>query len=297
MKAKKALSSGVWMFRSTFITILLVASALQSQAQSYPISQAPGSLLINLSGPSAGVSDWMVNGVNQLMQQWYYFSVDGGTVHSLDNLGLISSSETTSGNNTTVYADYGNSVIQVQVNSTLKPGNGAQSILSTSFTLYDPDSVQHTYSFYQYSDFDLGGGSGNQSAKWTLTGFPRVTQSDTTGDSLVGTMTAVSGGTGDAEFVQAGLYDGMQFGITNGAPIAPTLNNTLTAGPGNVNFAYQANGTLAAGASGLSFIETETVTVPEPSTAAWTFTGMLILGLNHVRKLASSKKVVKKASL
>jgi len=299
MKSKKALASGVWMFRSTFITILLAVSAVQSRAQSYPITQGSASLLVTVSGANAGISAWTINGVNQLVQQWYYFSVDGGTVHSIDTLGLVSSSETTSGNNTTVNATYANSMIQVQVDSTLMPGNGGgQSILSTDFTLYNPDLVQqHTYSFYQFSDFDLGGVPGNQSEHWTTLGTPRVTQTGSSGQSVVGTFGAVSGGSGDAEFVQAGLYNGMQFGITNGAPIAPTLNNTLTAGPGNVDFAYQANGTLGPNATGLSFVETETVTVPEPSTTALIFSAALVLQVFAGRRLASFKKVVKKASL
>lgn len=303
-KINKALTGWVWKGQSAVATILLAGSAIRVGAQSYTISAGDASIQINLSGADAGISDWTLNNnEDDLNQQWYYYSVNGGPVYSIDNIGLLSSTESTSGGQTTVGAIYENSSIEVQVNSTLSPGNGGQSVLSSDITLTDLTGTQNTYNFYQYSDFDIGGGLGNQTVRSTppASGIPRITQTSSTGESLVATFGAVSAGTGDTIKVQTGTFDGTdgsdQFGLYDGNNPAPNLNNNLSAGPGNVDFAYQIyNASLGPNTtSGLSFTELETV--PEPSTISLIFSGMLASWLYYGRKLASFKKVWKKALL
>lgn len=290
---KNARTIQVCLCQALIALVLLVVTECRAQQTSFSISAGGASMQLNLSGSGAGISNWSLNGVNQLLQQWYYYSVDGGAVYSIDNIGLVSSTESTFAGNTTVDAIYSNSMLQVTVASTLKPGNAGQSIFSSNISVYNPSGVQHDYALYQYSDFALGSGSGNQTVQFAGTGVPyKVTQTSSTGESLVGTLGAVSGGSGDLVLEQAGLTDGNQFGILNGAPSGPTLNGTLTAGTGNVDFAYEVNGTLNSGATGLSFVEVQTV--PEPSAIALLLPGVLGFGLYYGRKSGSFKKVVKK---
>ena len=67
---------------------------------------------------------------------------------------------------------------------------------------------------------------------------PLIRLSNRGGATLTGTVTALSAGASIAPEEQAGLFDGSMFGLVNGNP-APTLNNNLNAGPGNVVYAYR----------------------------------------------------------
>jgi hypothetical protein len=293
-KTNKALSSGVWMLQSTVITILLATSAIQSQAQSYSLSARNTSIQIDVAGGTPGVSDWQINGVNQLNQQWYYYSAGSGPINSIDTIGTFSSQYENIGNTPFLNQTYSNGTVFVTTDYTLQsqPTGSGQAKLSTLIGLQNLSGTTQTFHFYIYSDFWLGNNSGNQNVQFAGLGAPyQVTQSGN-GGNVVGTITGISGGTSDTVELQAGLYNGMQFGITNGGPTV-TLNNTLSAGTGNVNFAYEVNATLTSGTA-ISFTELESV--PEPSTLALVFSGMLVFGLYYGRKLASFNKVVKKAS-
>jgi hypothetical protein len=295
----KAFDSCRWLYQGALFAILLAAPVIQSQAQSYAMSTGGASMQINLTGSGAGISDWQFNNADQLNQQWYYFSVDGGQVYSISDLGLFSSSQTSIGNQTTVDAVYSNSVlgVEVTVNSTLGPTGTGQSTLNTTIALYNLTGSSHAYNLYQYSDFDIGGSSGDQTVNLTLNEsllFSNIKQtSSSTGQILTGRLSGVSGGTADALEDETGTFDGTdgsdQFGIYDGDHTSPTLDDNASTGPGNVDFAYEVNGTLGANSTtGLSFGELETV--PEPSTIGLIFSGMAFFGLYYRNKLASIKK-------
>jgi len=79
----KPLTSRVRLYQNTVIAILFAGTVVQSGAQIYPLSAQDSSVQINVAG---GVSDWMIDGVNQLNQQWFYYSVGSGPVYSIDTI-------------------------------------------------------------------------------------------------------------------------------------------------------------------------------------------------------------------
>lgn len=287
-KANKALASSVWMLQRTVITILLAASAIQTQAQSYSLSARNTSIQVDVAGGTPGVSDWQVNGVNTLNQQWYYYSVGAGTVNSIDTIGTFSSQYENIGNSPFLNQTYSNSTVFVTTDYTLQsqPVGSLQAKLSTLVGIQNLSATTQTFHFYIYSDFLLG-----NTVQLSTSQPYQVTQIGNGGE-LIGTITGISGGTGDSVGEIAGLVNGTQFGLGNGNP-APTFNGPFSAGPGSVDFGYEVNATLTSGTS-ISFTELESV--PEPSTLALVFSGMLVFGLYYGRKLASFNKVVKKAS-
>jgi hypothetical protein len=294
-KTNIAQSGRLWMLQNAAFVMLLAASAIQSQAQTYTLSARNTSLQVDVAGGTPGLSDWLINGVNQLNQQWYYYSTGSGPINPIDAIGTFSSQYENIGNSPFLNQTYSNSTVLVTTDYTLQsqPVGSGSAKLSTLIGIQNLSLTTQTFHFYIYSDFWLGNNSGGQNVGFTGLGAPYQVNQSGNGLNLIGTITGISGGTGDSVELQAGLFNGQQFGITNGAPTV-TLNNTLSAGPGNVTYAYQVDATLAAGTA-ISFTELESV--PEPSTFALVFSGMLVFGLYYGRKLASFNKVVKKASV
>jgi hypothetical protein len=106
-----------------------------------------------------------------------------------------------------------------------------------------------------------------------------------TGVTLTGTVIALSGGNPVAPAEEAGIYNGTMFGLVNGNP-APIFDNTLTAGPGNVDFAYEWDVNLAASGnpgSSITFSEIQVV-VPEPSSVGLVVSGMVALAFFYRRR-------------
>ena len=274
-------------YQNTLIAILFAGTVVQSGAQVYTLSAQNSSVQINLAG---GVSQWTIDGVNQLNQQWFYYSVGSGPVYSIDTIAPWSTPTISHGSAPSLTETYANSTISVKTIFTLQsqPSGSGKATLGDAITVNNTSATAQTYHFFQYSDFDLGGVSGDQYVQFNSNGAGtayQVVQTGLAGATLTGTVTALSGGTSVSPEEQAGIYDGTMFGLVNGNP-APLLNNTLTAGPGNVVYAYEWDVTLAASGnpgSSLTISEIQAV-VPEPSTAALIGSGMLVLALLYQRR-------------
>jgi hypothetical protein len=282
----KPLTSGVRLYQNTLIAILFAGSVVQSGAQVYTLSAQDSSVQINLAG---GVSQWMIDGVNQLNQQWFYYSVGSGPVYSIDTIAPWSTPTISHGSAPTLTETYANSTISFKIQITLQgqPSGSGRATLGDTITIKNLSATTQTYHFYQYSDFNLGGVAGDQYVQFNSNGAGtayQVVQTGLAGATLAGTVTALSGGISISPEEQAGIYDGTMFGLVNGNP-APLLDNTLNAGPGNVVYAYEWDVTLAAsGNPGSSMTISEIQAVPEPSSVALAASGMLALALLHRRR-------------
>jgi hypothetical protein len=281
---RNPLTSRVRLYQSALIAILFAGMVIQSEASIYTIGARDTSLQIDLAG---GLSQWTIDGVNQLNLQSLYYSVGSGPTASIYTIGIPSApSITTNLSHTTVSLDtaYANSTLGVDTLFSLQssPVGSGKATLAETFTINNLSATTQVFHFYQYSDFDLGGVLGGQSVQFSSNGSGQqyqVVQTDSNGRTLTGLITGVTGGSSAQSEVQAALYDGTQFGLGSVNPV--TLNNTLTAGPGNVDYAYEWDATLAAGSS-LTISEIQAV-VPEPSSVALVVSGMLALALFHRR--------------
>jgi len=285
MRSPTTQNSRVRFYQNTLIAILFAGTVVQSEASIYTIGARDTSLQLDLAG---GVTQWTMDGVNQLNLQSFYYSVGSGPAASIYTIGLPSAptittnlSKTTVTLNTT-YADPTISVgTQFQIQSS--PVGTGKATLAQTLTINNLSSTPQVLHFYQYSDFDLEGVSGGQNVQFSSNGSGQqyqVVQTDSTGRTLTGLISGVTGGTSAQSEVQAGLFDGTQFGL--GSAISVTLDNTLTAGPGNVDYAYEWDATVAAGGS-IIISEIQAV-VPEPSSVALVASGMVALALLHRRR-------------
>jgi hypothetical protein len=271
----------VRVLHGVFIVALLVVSAVQSRAQIDNLSARNTALQIDVAGGTPGLSDWTVNGINQLDQQWFYYSVGGGSISSIDNIGTFSSSLINAGFSPSLTEVYSNSTFLLTTTYILgsgQVGSGTAS-LSTTVTLQNLSGATQNIDLYQYSDFWLGGVSGGQNVQFTTTNSPYNVFQSGTGGPLNGKISSVSGGTGDVVEEVAGLFNGTQFGIVNGGPTVTLNDSPLSAGTGNVNYAYEIESSLTASGAGSSVTISELQTVPEPSSLALISSGILFLAL------------------
>jgi len=272
---KSFVSSARW-FQGALFVILVGGLVIQSEAQIYTLSQNDSAALID-AGSQAGVYNWSVGGVNQLYQQWFWYRVGGsGPESSIDTISPVS--ETSSGANKATLT-YANATISVKTAYSLSaPGNGTAT-LSELITVMNTSAVSQDYHFFQYSDFDLGGTPGGQSVQFYNNGsstYYEVIQTGASG-SLVETATAP--GASSME-VQAGYFPGILNQLNDGA--LTTLNNNLSAGPGDVDYAYEWDVTLA---PGTSLLISKLIAVPEPSSLALIASGMLALAWLRQRRV------------
>ena len=283
------------LLQNTLVAILFASTVVQSEAQIYTIGARDTSLQIDLAG---GLSPWAVDGVNQLNLQSFYYSVGSGPAASIYSIGLPSAPSLTTNISKTIVAlntTYANATLSVGTLFSLQssPVGSGKATLAETFTINNLSATTQVFHFYQYSDFDLGAVSGGQSLQFSSSGSGQqyqVVQTDSSGRSLTGLITGVTGGSSAQSEVQAGLYDGTRFGLGGGGSV--TLNNTLSAGPGNVDYAYEWDATLAAGSSlTISEIQSDiqSVLVPEPSSVTLVGSGMLALVLLYRRRRAGQR--------
>jgi hypothetical protein len=275
----KPLTSRVWLYQNTLIAILFAGAVVQSGAQIYTLAIRDTSMQIDLN---SGLSQWKIDGVNQLNLQSLYYSVGSGPVASIYTIAPWSTPtiETNLGKTEiSLEETYANATIGVGTLYVLTSGRlgSGKATLGQTLTINNPSATAQVFHFYQYSDFDLGGVTGGQYVQFSDNGsghYYQVVQKGP-GEILTGLITAVNGGSNTMSEVQAGLWDGNKFGLGSGGAV--TLDNTLAAGPGNVVYAYEWEATLAAGSS-IIISETQTV-VPEPSSMALVASGMFAVAL------------------
>jgi hypothetical protein len=259
-------------------------------AQVYTMSNGGSTATINVGNTGVlGMNSWTVlGGQNQLNQQWFWYSINGAVQQPINTISAASvfnfSNPSSPIDNLGV--SYQNSQLLVQVQYILS-GNGNMSGSADMTELLSMQNVSAspiTLSFYQYSNFNLlmnnmngvsiSGGPGGYTGALQTTGGP--------------------GGNGIAEVIEAPLANyaeaalaGQTLSELNSASYY-TLNDSTSAGPGDVTWAFEWNTTIAPGATfditkdkGLSI-----TLLPEPSTVSFILLGIGALGFSIRRKLA-----------
>lgn len=245
-------------------TLAVAGSVMQSEATVYTL--ANGSSVVGFdAGTSAGMNSWTINGVNQLFQQSYWFRTSSAgpeyNITAITPTPFVSQAYGPNGRQLT--AIYSNSTVSVQLNfllssSSLNEQIGIQN-LSTSSSL--------DFHLFRYSDFDLGSMPGGQNVQITpgsSGGYNRVSQT-MPGYTHNVTLTAA------ANYAEASYYPNTLNSLNDGATTS-FAGSPLTAGPGDVTYAFQwdyslgALGSLQNSSATISVLQS--IQVPEPSALA-----------------------------
>jgi hypothetical protein len=260
--------------------IFLGFGILSLHGQDFSMFHKNTSAQINITNANAGVLNWSVDGVNSLSSQRFFYRI-GASPEAL--LQSISSTPTVvfTQNPTISRLDvtYANGIFSARTLFQLigtTPGSGSAN-LNETITIQNLSGAPLDFHLFQYSDFNLGGVAGGQTAQFQFDGFGQPYKVIQT-DGMRTVTETVNANTAPIGHFEAGL-DGTTLGsLTDLA--ATTLNDTITAGPGNATFTYQWDVVLAPN-------ETITISklmniVPEPGVA--TFAILSLVGMFAMRK-------------
>jgi hypothetical protein len=209
----------------------------------------------------AGMYNWTVDGVNHLYQQWYWVGVGGATAYqqSLDLLTFVGSDLNAATNNLSLTYKALESNLSVDVTYQLVGGSlgSNKSDIGETIRLINGGTSPLAVRFYEYTDLDLNGVSGGQTA--TLKNSNTITQS---GGGVVASETV---STPTPSYYQIDEYPSIWFDLET--PLSYTLDDTnhMTT-PGDATWAWEWDVTLAPGGSFLISKDKGLSAVPEPGT-------------------------------
>jgi len=262
--------------------LLLAVGAPISQSHGQIINLVDNNSLAQVDvGTSAGMFHWQADGQNQLVQQWFWYRVDGGP--NLEQpINAISAPTFFTPDARTLYTSYNNGAYGVEIDYLLTGfsiGSGISDIQET-ITITNATASPLTMHFFQYSDFDLGD-PGNDTIKLgkNIRGlFNEATQSDPL-VALTETVVTPGANHGEAAFFNQTLTK-----LSDGNP--DNLNDNLgPVGPGDVTWALQWDMTIPAFSSkGISKDKyLHILNIPEPSTFVLAALGVVGLVLRKRR--------------
>ena len=263
------------------LTIAIVASfhVLSSSAQIITLIDQNSTANIDVTpsaGNSGGMTNWIIDGQNELAQQWFWYRVgSSGPERPISAIGPLSFSTI---NARTLYTTYNNGAYGVTINYLLTgsaPGSG-KSDVSESISITNATASTLEFHFFQYSDFDLGGPGGDSvTLGKNLRGlFNEARQTDASSTVFL-TETVVTPGANQGE---AAFYPVTLTKLSDGS--TDNLGTTsTTAGVGDVTWAFQWDLNIAPFSSvGISKDKyLQIPTVPEPSALAFISGGLLAL--------------------
>lgn len=234
------------------------------------------------TGP-IGMNNWTVDAdpsISQLNQQWFWYSIDGGGVQSIDQISGLTYNANNGLNQSTLTALYQNSQIAVAISYTLQ-GNGSGSgggDLFESVNIFNVSASSYNINFYQFGNFNLLQNNMNV-----------VNIGGSAGAYSFISQTTSAGGNGIQEtinqpyanFAEAGAPGSVMTHVTAGSQ----LNGTTSYGPADAAWALEWSSTVSPFDDGTgaawNVLQDQSMSiqpVPEPANVAWIAIGTGILG-------------------
>jgi len=267
-----------------FAMALLLCGLGSAFATVVTLTDGNSSFAVSLD-TQAGAFQWLMDGTNQLYQEWFWYRIGNNPQQSIDTLVLSSVSNP---DPTLLRATYTGNGFQITVQYTLlggTPGSGTSDV-SEQVAVVNTGSSSLDFHFYMYSDFDLSGTPGNDSVVLPGSSPHEAIQADSVTGVVSDTVVTRS-----PQEWEAGYYANTLLSLIAGAPYV--LNDTTSAGPGDVTWAFEWDKILAANGLGSTLTisadkNISTTSAPEPTSLLLVGGGLLgLAGLG--RKLRSKK--------
>jgi len=259
----------------------LVALCVPANATVYTLTSGNSTVQID-SESQAGAYGWIVDGYNVLFQQWFWFGIGSGATQSLDTLPLLTA--TPALDDLTLTYGYANG-LQVSIEYDLTGGSAGTltSDIAETISINNKGTSAINFHFFQYSDFDLN--LADRTDKVVIDPTLRLVNQVPVGGAALGPILSETVLTPKPSHAEAGIYGSTLAKLNAGGPV--TLNDTLTAGPGDATWAFQWDKIIAAGGSFIiSKDKNLAPNVPEPTTILGLGTILLLVGRKLTKKLA-----------
>ena len=255
---------------ATSLSVMLAPESVRGQ-----ISLTDANSQVDITTNSyAGMHNWTIDGTDVLAQQWFWYRVGNvGGQFSLDTLpatyNLLAPS--------ILKASFTGATFVVTMTLNLSGGSvgSGNSDLSLQFKIQNTGSTNLNFHFFEYSNFDLGGVPGDSVS---FLNSNTVAQTGSVGSLLETVATGASGFLAPMHH-EANLLPNTLNSLTSGSTYF--LNDTNSAGPGDVTWAYEWDVNVAPGSS-TQISKDINLQIPEPGTFALVFLG--ISGLWVLRK-------------
>jgi hypothetical protein len=283
MKTRLTLSHAAWRRAALSVPLAAITSLLSANtasAQNYVLQNNGSTATVNLGDGSGGtgligMNNWTVGSQNQLDQQWFYYSVNGGGVQSIDMLGGLVPSLT--GGNSILTATYSNSQLAIQVQYQLTGTGSGGADLSASAYVFNLTQANLNVNFYQYGNFDLLNEANTLNVYGdTVNGYSSVVQSASgTGSGIQETINQPY-----ANYAAANTPGQVMSDIAAGTPLSGPYSAS-----GSVAWAFEwsstvtpYDGNLANSWNALQDQNMDIQSVPEPAPMALIALGLGALG-------------------
>ena len=281
-------------FKSFVLACLCVGLTLTLAMEAQAVVQlTDGTSVVNIDPDTqAGVRDWLVGGEDQLFQQWWWVEVNGSRF-SIDAIGSPVVSNPSADKASAIYTDLVNGFV-LEIAFELAGTASNQSLLKELVTIRNTSGNNLDISLVMYSDFDLAGTEGGDTASLlglndsvfpfgSTVGWERATQAD-------GAYSHSAIWNGLPRLGELDFYNNTLTKLTStlnplsddaGVVLPPTVGATSLSeygplGPGDTTYAIQWDFSLPAGASDGVGVDKRLVT-PEPTTALLSLVGLAML--------------------
>jgi len=262
-----------------------VLSHFSSSAQVYTLTDNNSSADVSVNS-SAGMSNWFVDGQNQLAQQWFWYRIGGVAANNPDapinSLSLANASLLLPN---VLKTTYQNSQLRITINYTLNgqdPGTGGADMQET-IQIKNISANPYDLHFFQYSDFNLAGTPGGDNVNLNVDlGSGLFSGATQTKNNVTLTETVQTGVIPFANHGEANFYPN----TLNALGTSYNLNDNVSAGPGDVTWALQWDFTLAPNQQ-ISISKDKLISgvqVPEPASLGLGMVGLGLLGLRARRR-------------
>jgi hypothetical protein len=256
------------------------------QAQIFNLSDNNATANIDV-GSSAGMYNWTVQGQDQLFQQWFWYRV--GNTGPEAPINTISPALAVANNGTRgLSTTYSQAQFSVRVEYLLTGGllGGTKSTIGETITINNLSASTLDFHFFQYSDFDLGGSPGGDGV---VIGKNLFTGLYNTANQVHPLVTfhesVISPGANHAE---VGFFPTTLNKLND--LNTDTLNDaTGLTGPGDVNWAFQWDLSIAPGASAIinKSKYVELTAIPEPTTITLLLSAGALFAIRRSRRFGS----------
>ncbi len=257
-------------------SIAVIAAAFVATKAS-AASLSSGNTVVNIDPLTPmGMNSWLVDGTEQLYQQWFWYRVGNTMERSIDSIGApVVSSVGSQLTSTYTASGFSISIVYDLLGGAVGSG---QSTVNEIITINNLSGSALDFHFFQYSDYNLGGVNQDTVQLMNPFNYALVTSGGQSLGEVANSPAATRGEVAYAYQTRNKLVDG----------VASTLDNTVgPVGPGDVTFAFQWDYMLEAGGSfQISKIKSLQVEViPEPATLSLALVGAgLVAGRRLLKK-------------